>query len=157
LRGAVRVTIEFDEPRLFEAGREVVLTLGGESRQTEIEALRFQHGRWVLELAGIDSIAEAERWVGGQVVIGEDELPEPEEGSYYDFDLEGCEVVDVGGERLGTVLEVLDYGGTALLRVERGEGEALIPFARRYMKEIDTAGRRIEVALPEGLLDLDTR
>jgi 16S rRNA processing protein RimM len=155
LRGAVRVAIEFDDPRLFEAGRPVVLTLGDESRQTVIEAMNFQHGRWVLQLGAIDSISEAEYWVGGRVSIDEAELEEPEEGSYYDFDLEGCEIVTAAGQRIGTVVEVLDYGGTALLRVDRGEGETLIPFARRYLKEIDTAQRRIEVELPEGLLDLN--
>jgi 16S rRNA processing protein RimM len=154
LLGAVRVRIEFEDPRLFEAGRAVVLTLGDRRLETSIEELRFQHGRWILKLEGVDSISEAESWIGCEVAIEETELPEAEEGSYYDFDLTGCEV-HAAGVWIGTVAEVVDYGGTALLRVDRDGREALIPFARRFMKKIDTAGRRIDVDLPEGLLELD--
>ena len=122
--------------------------------ETAIEELRFQHGRQVLKLEGIDSIGEAEGWVGGRVWVGAEALPEPEEGSYFDFDLAGCEV-HTGDGPIGVVTEVVDYGGAALLRIDRDGKETLIPFARRFMKKIDTAKRRIEVDLPEGLLDLN--
>lgn len=153
MHGAVRVRIEFDDPRLFETGRGVVLALADRRMETTIEEFRFQHGRWVLKLEGIDSISDAESWVGSQVSIGQAGLPEPEDGSYYDFDLTGCEV-HTGGGCIGIVREVVDYGGTALLRLERDGKELLIPFARRFLQRVDLAERRIDMDLPEGLLDL---
>ena len=155
----VRVRIEFDDSRLFETGRTVILTLEGarEGRvETEIELFRFQHGRWVAKLKDIDSISEAEEWIGGRIWIPKDEWPEAEEGTFFSFDLEGCAVY-AEEELIGTVVEVLDYGGTTLLRLDRNGEEILVPFARSFLKRIDTEGKRIDVELPEGLIELNRK
>lgn len=150
----MRVRIDFDDLRLFEPGRRVIVALGGRQMETSVEEIRFQHGRHVLKLERIDSIDEAAQWVGGEVRIPDSDLPPAEPGHYYDFELKGCEVYE-SGDLVGTVVEVLDYGGTTLLAVNRRGSEALIPFAREIVKRIDTTARRIEVDLPEGLLDLN--
>ena len=155
----VRVRIEFDDSRLFVPGRAVILTLEGKSGQrveTEIEKFRFQHGRWVAKLKNIDSISEAERWIGGRIWIPKKDWPEAEEGSFYSYDLEGCAVYREG-EDIGTVVEVLDYGSTTLLRLDREGEEILIPFARSFLKKIDTRAKRIDVELPEGLLEVNRK
>ena len=155
----VRVRIEFDDSRLFEAGRSVILTHGGgtgKQIETEIEEFRFQHGRWVAKLKHIDSISEAEGWIGGRIWIPESEWPEAEEGSFYSSDLEGCTVY-AEGHAVGAVVEVLDYGGTTLLRLDREGEEILIPFAQSFLRKIDTAGKRIDVELPDGLIELNKK
>jgi ribosomal 30S subunit maturation factor RimM len=43
----------------------------------------------------------------------------------------------------------------ALLVVRGAAGEVLIHFAKSYLRRIDLAGRRVEMALPEGLADLN--
>jgi ribosomal 30S subunit maturation factor RimM len=45
--------------------------------------------------------------------------------------------------------------GTPLLEVDSRHGELLIPLAQEICVQIDTAARRIEVILPEGLRELD--
>jgi len=47
--------------------------------------------------------------------------------------------------------------GTPLLEVNSASGELLIPLAREICVSIDTAARRIEVVLPEGLDDLNRK
>jgi len=123
--------------------------------QTEIEFFRRQHGRCVAKFKGIDSISEAERYIDSEVKIAADELPEPEQGSFYTFQLKGCRVYAVDGEYLGEVTDVLDAGGTEILEVHRDKEEMLIPFAQEYLKLIDLDRQRIEVDLPEGLRDLN--
>ena len=155
----VRVRVEFDDSRLFETGRAVILTLEDESGkhvETEIEKFRFQHGRWVAKLKDIDSISEAEAWIGGRIWIPKKDWPEAEEGSFYSFDLEGCGVYQED-EVIGTVVGVLDYGNTTLLRLDREGEEILIPFARSFLKKIDTAGKRIDMELPEGLIEVNRK
>jgi 16S rRNA processing protein RimM len=34
-------------------------------------------------------------------------------------------------------------------------GEVLIPFAKSYLRSIDLNAKRVEMALPEGLIDLN--
>ena len=137
----------------------MLLSLGKEKGDakaidTVIEDFRFQHGRWIAKLKDIDSISDAEEWIGGRISIAESELPPLEEGSFFSFDLEGCQMYE-NGDRIGTVTSVLDYGGTALLRVDRNGEEVLVPFAKSYLKKVDTEGKRIDVELPEGLLGLN--
>ena len=124
-------------------------------REVEIEFFRRQHGRCVIKFRGIDSISEAEKHIGNEIKIAEDELPAPEEGAYYTFQLKGCQVFTTTGEFVGTVTDVLDSGGTEILKVDCDDEETLIPFAQSYMKSIDTDQRRIEVELPEGLRGLN--
>jgi len=42
-----------------------------------------------------------------------------------------------------------------LLVVQGKSGEILVPFAKSYLRKIDLEGRRVEMALPKGLLDLN--
>ena len=123
--------------------------------ETQIEFFRRQHGRCVAKFKGIDSISEAERYIGSEVKIAADELPEPEPGSFYTFQLKGCRVYAVDGEYLGDVTDVLDAGGTEILKVDLGEEETLIPFAQEFLKTIDLDQQKIVVDLPEGLRDLN--
>ena len=84
-------------------------------------------------------------------------MPAPEEGSYYTFQLKGCQVFAADGDYIGTVTDVLGSGGAEILKVDREDEETLIPFAQSYMKKIDLDQRRIEVDLPEGLRDLNKK
>ena len=60
---------------------------------------------------------------------------------------------------LGTVRDVQfpgeEISGTPLLEVETSSGEMLIPLAEDICTKIDTAARRIDVRLPEGLVELN--
>ena len=156
LSGAVRVRIEFDDDRLFVVGRRVILSLDGKVTEMGIEDFRHQHGRWVMKLKSIQSISEAEEWIGATISIPNGDLPEAEVGSYFSFDLEGCTVYS-DGQLVGSVTRLLDYGATSLLEVDQDGREILIPFAEAYLKHVDTTGKRIDVELPEGLIDLNEK
>jgi 16S rRNA processing protein RimM len=57
---------------------------------------------------------------------------------------------------VGAVADVQFGAGEApLLVVRSGKKEFLIPFAAEYLRRLDLPGRRLEMALPEGLLDVD--
>ena len=79
-------------------------------------------------------------------------------GSYYVSDLIGCEVRDPKGSVIGHVVDVLFTGetvaGTPVLVLDSPR-EALIPLAKEICMAIDVSARRIDVRLPDGLLDLN--
>jgi 16S rRNA processing protein RimM len=43
----------------------------------------------------------------------------------------------------------------ALLVVRGTAGEILVPFAKSYLRKVDLAAKRVEMALPDGLIDLN--
>ena len=150
----MRVEAILDDDRVFEAGRPVTIIRGALRKNSQIEFFRRQHGRLILKLQGIDAISDVQSLVGADLGISEDQLPPAEEGFFYTFHLKGCNVM-AAGESLGTVTDVLDSGGTYILKVDGKDGEILIPFAQSYLRNIDLGQRRIEVDLPEGLRDLN--
>jgi 16S rRNA processing protein RimM len=154
LNGALRIELNLEDDRLFEAGLRVTLT-GTVELETEIEFFRRQHGHCIVKFRGIDHISDAERLVGAEVKIAGDRLRPLEEGWFYTFQLKGCRVFAVSGECLGTITDVLDLGGSEVLKVDSENEETLIPFAQEYLKKIDLDQQRIEVDLPEGLRGLN--
>jgi len=151
----MRVETLLDDDRVFESQRKVTLLRGTGNADSEIEFSRKQHGHLVLKLREVNSISEVEELVGAELAVREKDLPPAMEGSFYTFHLKGCQIVAADGEALGTVTDVLDSGGTPILKVDGKDGEILIPFAESFLVKIDLAQRRIEMKLPDGLRELN--
>ena len=138
----------------FEDLHEVYLFGSGERR--EVESTWFHNGTLIFKFQGVDSISEAEVLTGTEVRVPASERIRLEQGEFFQDDLIGCEVTDRRtGERLGSVTSWDDGGGAGLLVVGKGDDALLIPFSRAICVEIDPAGKRIVVDLPEGLKDLN--
>jgi 16S rRNA processing protein RimM len=116
-------------------------------------------GGMVLHFAGVDSISAAELLAGKIVAIPQAERAPLPEDEVYIADLIGCALMDVAGPEPVLVgqIDSVDRtaGPVALLVVEGPSGEILVPFAKSYLRKIDLAAKRIEMALPQGLTDLN--
>ena len=49
--------------------------------------------------------------------------------------------------------EVIEDGGGLLLEVRAGERLLLVPFVEEYIVAVDVAARKIDLELPNGLLE----
>ena len=132
-------------------------------------------GQAVFHFEGVESISEAEKFRGLEVLLPFEERVTLPVGQYFVADLIGCSVFESPAARpmvtsspcslaeapshLGTVRDVQfpgeEFFGTPLLEVETSQGEILIPLAVDICTKIDTAARRIDVVLPDGLRDLN--
>jgi 16S rRNA processing protein RimM len=128
-------------------------------REMELTAHWLHKGGVVLHFAGVDSISAAETLNGLIVAIPRTERAALGEDEVYIGDLIGCALVDVAGGVPVPVGEIEDVdttsGPVALLVVRGAAGEVLVPFAKSYLRSIDLKARRVEMALPEGLVDLN--
>jgi 16S rRNA processing protein RimM len=127
-------------------------------RQVELQNHWLHKGGVVLHFAQVDSISAAELLAGMIVAIPRAERAALSSDEVYVGDLIGCVLVDVGGAepvRVGEIADVDRSAGAAPLLVVRGaKGEVLVPFAKSYLRKIDLEAKRVEMALPEGLVDL---
>jgi 16S rRNA processing protein RimM len=154
-RGEVIADLLTDFPERFaRLGRVYVKRADGRLLLLDLENSRLHKGRVALKFAGFDSISGAEELRDARVLVSRDQLVELPEDTYYDFDLIGCEAVATGGQHLGHVVEVQNFGAAPLLVVRGGARELLIPLVLSICVEIDTGRKRIVVNPPEGLLDL---
>jgi 16S rRNA processing protein RimM len=153
IKGEVVAEILTDFPERFEGLEDVTAVLAsGEQRELKIEDHWFQNERIVLKFAEIDSIEDAEAIRSGEICIAESDAVELSNDEFYDWQLEGCDVVTVGGETVGKVRGLMRTGGTENLIVYH-DREYLIPFAESICIEVDIEKKRIVVDPPEGLLE----
>lgn len=154
LRGEVSADILTDFPERFENLESVIAVLpNGSRRDLKIEDFRFQKNRILLTFEKVDSIEAAEKLRNAEICIPEAEAVALEEDEFFDWQLEGCRVETVEGEKLGVVKELMRTGGTEILVVEGAEKEFLIPFAETICTEVDAENKLIRVDAPEGLLE----
>jgi len=155
--GEVAVEVLSDVPDRFVQGMKLhALGPEGGRREIQVEGFWPHKALLVLELAGIDSITAAEALLGCELQVPRAERAELEPGWNYVSDLAGCVVLD-GEREIGEVRKVEFGAGEAplLVVVAAGSKEYEIPFAEAYLKRVDLAARRIEMALPEGMLEVN--
>jgi 16S rRNA processing protein RimM len=160
-RGQVIVNPETDfaEAR-FKVGH--VLLVGPEDGPTprRIRDVRFQQGRPIIALEGIESMNDAEGLAGQDLRMPVSALEPLPAGTFYRHDLIGCEVCEVkdGEDRLlGRVTAVEGPMERSYLVVDGPRGEVLIPLAADICVVVDPPRRRIVVDPPEGLLEANER
>jgi 16S rRNA processing protein RimM len=154
-RGEVAAELHTSFPERFADRHELFgLAADGSQQKLQLEEHWFHKGHVILKFAGVESISDAERLTGMELQIPEEQRAELEEGVAFISDLVGCSVTD-RDRSIGTVAEVRFGAGEApLLVVRHGEREFLVPYAEAFLKRADLTTRRIEMELPEGLLEL---
>jgi 16S rRNA processing protein RimM len=180
-KGEVAVELLTDFPERLTKLKDVYVGPAGgkmEPRQVALKNcwLSQNHrGQAVFHFEGVNSISEAEKYRGMEILLPFEQRVTIPAGQYFVSDLIGCSVFENSvatpavasspcslGEApslLGTVRDVQipgeDFPGTPLLEVETSQGDLLIPLALDICTRIDTVARRIDVVLPEGLRDLN--
>jgi 16S rRNA processing protein RimM len=172
-KGEVFADILTDFPEKFAERRRLWLIADPDGPRTrfvasaslphemELTAHWLHKGGIVLHFAQSDSISAAETLAGLIVAIPLEERAPLAEDEVYIGDLIGCILVDVAGSApvlIGPIENVdRTAGPVALLAVTSpgSQDEILIPFAKSYLRRIDLKAKRVEMALPEGLIDLN--
>lgn len=154
-KGEVAASLLTDFPELFASRRRLfALDSNGQRREIELEQHWFHKGQVVLKFKGVDSIDEAERLAGCEVQVPRGERAALEGDAVYISDLIGC-VLYNQGSAVGTIQDVQFGAGEAPLLVVKGAKEYLVPFAGEYLQKVWLEQKRVEMKLPEGMLDLD--
>ncbi|HEY6267350.1 MAG TPA: ribosome maturation factor RimM [Candidatus Acidoferrum sp.] len=180
-KGEVAAELLTDFPERLTRLREVFVGHGEGKIEPRRMALKScwlsqnHRGQAVFHFEGVESISEAEKFRGLEVLLPFEQRVTLPAGQYFVSDLIGCSVFENSSSPpvvssspcslaeapslLGTVRDVQfpgeEISGTPLLEVETARGEILIPLAMDICVKIDTAARRIDVILPDGLLDLN--
>lgn len=179
-KGEILADLHTDFPERFSSESRVFLVpqsfTGPESSARRAEVVGFwlpvgkNSGRIVLHFAGIDSITLAETLAGLDVVVPASERIELEDDANYVSDLIGCTLYDHAHPGavipVGEVADVqfattpdgtrrLDEVAPLLAVMTTSGDEILIPYVKAFLVSVDPAARRIDMTLPEGLVDIN--
>jgi 16S rRNA processing protein RimM len=166
IRGEVVIGVRTDEPDLrFAVGATLDARstsddagpengVGGE--RLTVASVRWHSGQLLVAFAGITDRTAAAELTGSWLSVDSSQLPEtgdPDE--FRDYELIGLAVRTCAGDPVGVVTDVLHYGQDLLVvrRQDEAGGEALIPFVKAIVPEVDIRAGVVVIDPPPGLLD----
>jgi len=103
---------------------------------------------------GITNINEIEKYKTDDIYVASDERQELEDDEYYYDEIIDSRVVDLTGNVIGIVSEIMTTGANDVWVVKReGQPDALIPMIDDVVKSVDVDNKLITIDALEGLLD----
>ncbi|MGM0240053.1 ribosome maturation factor RimM [Enterococcus sp. AZ103] len=157
VQGEVRVISQTDFPdERYQVGETLYLFREDDKKPTKLTVTNHRkHKNFdLLSFEGIYNINLAEALRDGVLKISENQLTDLEENEFYYHEIIGLKVFDEQNQELGEITEILSPGANDVWVVKRkGKKDALIPYIESVVKKIDLENERVDVEIPEGLLD----
>jgi 16S rRNA processing protein RimM len=154
VQGELTVEILTEDPDRFRLLDRVFI--GPEDEEPapwHLKGYRLHKGRALLKLTGCDDRAMAETFRTQIVQVRREEALPLAEGEYYEYQIIGLGVRTVSGERLGTVVGIIDTGANDVYTVRGPDGrEILVPALESVIRAIDLEAGWLVIQPPEGLL-----
>ncbi|OAF00827.1 16S rRNA processing protein RimM [Bradyrhizobium centrolobii] len=148
VRGAVKLWTFTEDP--FAVRRYGPLVTKDGRRQFEVAQAREAKDHLVATFTGVTTRDEAERLNGIELYVAREKLPATDEDEYYHTDLIGLAAVTTTGDALGRVVAIHNFGAGDIIEIAPPKGTTLLlPFSNAVVPEVDVAGGRIVIALPQ--------
>ncbi|MCP3874081.1 MAG: 16S rRNA processing protein RimM [Desulfobacteraceae bacterium] len=151
LNGNLKVWSFAESFETFCSGKIVLLKAveeAGGKEYTIQKALPYKKGI-LLTLEGVDKRDLAEDLIGKEILIDRDQVPEPEENTWYWQDLYGLDVVDHLKGFLGKITDIFPTGANDVLVVTHETRETLVPMHKHFVESIDMDKKTVMTTLPE--------
>lgn len=155
VRGEVKVFPTTDDVNRFKKLKKVLLDLGKERKELEIEQVKFYKNLAILKFRGFDNINDVEPWRQKDLLITREQAVPLGEDENFIIDLIGLNVLTDEGETLGVMTDVIQTGANDVYCVKtEGGKEVLLPAIKDCVLNVDLEKKEILVHVLPGLLDL---
>lgn len=107
----------------------------------------------LITLKGIENMNDAEKLKGQELFVHRKHAKPLDEDEFFICDIIGMEVYE-GDTFLGTLTDVLETGSNDVYIItDKDRKELLLPALKSVVEKVDLEGRRMQVKIPEGLID----
>jgi 16S rRNA processing protein RimM len=156
LKGEVRIRPEYAHvPALCAASCYEVRFENGMSTTVEVRRAAVHKHMILAALHGYNSVESVEGFIGAEVWLDPDALPEAVGGNYYWHQLKGLQVVDHEMGEVGILEDILPTPGHDIYVVRGSSGEVMIPAVAAMVERVDPVAGVMYVTLPQGLIELN--
>lgn len=144
IKGEVKVTPFTDDIRRFDRLEKVYVKTKKESKQYQVENVKYHKNMVLLKLKTIDKIEDAEMLRNAFLEVDREDAVPLEEGTYFIADLIGLEVYTDEGKLLGKVEDIYNTGSNDIYVVKDELGkQILLPGIEEVIKEVKLDDRII--------------
>jgi 16S rRNA processing protein RimM len=122
-------------------------------RTVQVRNAKYHSGDVTATLVDVTDRDMAEALKGAKVQVSRADFPELPEDEYYWTDLIGMDTVNLQGEALGKVTDMMHNGAQSILRItpvpdpnaapDAKAPERLVPFVDQYVKTVDLQAKMI--------------
>lgn len=158
IRGEVKIYSFGDAPSDFNKYEKALLVLPGdeedEAMSYTVEKARIQGNLAIVKFSEIVDRNAAESMRDSAVYVEAGDLEELPDDTFYVRDLEGLSVIDDDtGLSVGVLEEVIQNAAQDVYRIKltEGEGEALVPAVKEFIKNVDIESGTIHIHFIEGM------
>lgn len=153
VHGELVVEPKTDLEDRFNVLKKVYLVTPEETRTVTITHAREPKvGEVWIQLKEVTVREEARRLAGATLEIDLAKRPKLPEGIFYYDELEGLEVIDTAGHRIGRLVHVVPRGGQDVYAVDTESGELLVPAVPEIIKSVDLKNKTMIIDPPLGLI-----
>lgn len=138
LKGEIKIEIYSSDSAWFSRLKKIKI----DSVEYDIEHISPEGNVGYLTVLGVYSVEKAELLRGKFVTANRNDLPKLPDGKYYIVDMIGIDVV-VGGEVVGEVCDVLQYGSADVYVVKNGNDSLSFPAIANLIKSVDLEGGKM--------------
>ncbi len=147
---AIKSYSDFDDT--FVEGRAIFIDIWGDYRKFYIVAVSEKKGNILLKLKNFNSEEDVLFLSNKEIFIDSATRRKLDEDEFFIHDLIGMKVYRIN-EFFGELTDVLTLSSNDVLVVKRTDGkEALIPFIKDYVFEVDLENRKVIVSDKEDYL-----
>ncbi|MCF6245974.1 MAG: ribosome maturation factor RimM [Desulfobacula sp.] len=151
LNGNLKVWSYAESVETFSPGRTVLLKYDKDAGKIYTINKVWPHKKGILlNLTGVDNRNLAEDLMGCDIIIDREQLPEPDEDSWYWEDLIGLAVHDEKKGFIGNITQIFPTGANDILVVTQDDQETLVPMHKQFVESVDLQEKMVKVRLPKG-------
>ena len=154
LKGEVTISLEAGAPDDLEAITSLFVEVKGRLIPYFIEDLSLKGDKAFVKFEDVNTSEEASALKGSSLYLPKTARPKSKRGEFYNDEILGFTVHDVEVGTIGNVIRVETEEVNPLLIVLQGEKEVAIPINAPFITSVNKTSKKIEVELPEGLLDI---
>jgi 16S rRNA processing protein RimM len=107
-----------------------------------------------IDFEEVKSESDADRIMRSELYLPLTQLPKLTGTKFYYHEVIGFTLIDAIHGDIGQVQSINDSTAQALFEVQKGDKQLLIPINDEIITKVDRENKIIEVATPEGLVDL---
>lgn len=156
LKGEVRVISITNTPeeRYYEGSPLTWFGKNGEQVNLVVRTHRVHKNFDLLMFEDHPTINEVEKYVGGILKVSEEYLLNLDVNEFYLHEIIGCTVIDIDGNEIGRVKEVLSPGANDVWVVQRqNKKDLLLPYIESVILGVNIEDKVITAHIMEGLDD----